>query len=101
MRPLARDLLLAADRGALPELDRLRRHALDRELGASRGSRIWGAIAAGWVLIAVLSAFTPGKGPADPGSAELARAVRLLGQEAAALSRLPSEPFDGLRIPWM
>jgi hypothetical protein len=99
MKQSARDVLLAADRGAQPDLDRMRTQILDQELGRAPSGMTWRAIAAAWLLIAILRAFTPGRPPVDPGSAELARASRLLAQDVAPLSTPTYEPFGEPRIP--
>ena len=93
------DLLLASDRDAGPQLDRIRAQVLDREFRTRRNAFVWWAVAAAWVLIAFLKAFTPAAATADPRSAELARVQQLLSADAARVLTLNFEPFGSPRIP--
>lgn len=94
-----KDLLLAPDRDVSPRLDRVRAQVLDLEFRAGRRAFGWWAVAAAWILIAFLKAFTPAVATADPGSAELARAQRLLSSDASQVLALNFEPFQSPRIP--
>lgn len=94
-----RDLLLAVDSTAKPRLDRIRAGVLDREFRARRSASGWWAVAAAWILIALLKAATPAVTTADPRSAELARIQRLLSSDASPALAGNFEPFGPPRIP--
>lgn len=92
MTPPLGDRLLAADRGAIPELDRIRKRVLDAELRSRRPYITWKLIAASWLLIAILRALTPNPAPSDPNSAALARTAFELGKQLAFVSSPKIEP---------
>jgi hypothetical protein len=101
MRRDIRDALLAEDARELPRLDQLRRSVLDREFGRAGGRRVWRALAAAWLLIALLRGLTPSPSPLDERSAALANAARAMEQDFPRLSFREIEPSRQPPIPWM
>jgi hypothetical protein len=94
-----RNLLLAADRGATPHLDEIRARVLEQEFRSRRSAFGWWCVAAAWILIALLKAFTPPGATIDPRSANLAHAQRLLSVDSARVLTRNFEPFESPRIP--
>lgn len=88
-----RDMLLSADRGATPRLDQIRARVLDQAFRARRRAFGWWSLAAAWILIALLKAFTPPGAPVDPRSADLAQTQRLLSSDPSVALARNFEPF--------